>query len=123
MDVDNVLFQIDLDNDGGWIAPTLSYGIGEQYLAGTEMIISSVFDPNGALGTATSLEILYQWDLSGVAGSIGNYRIEFGTGAHVPIPEISLASSSLFTAVTVPEPSSSALFAIGALGLALRRKH
>jgi hypothetical protein len=121
LDVDNVVFQIDLDNDGGWIAPTLSYNGGSQNLAGTQLIISTEAT-NGAFGPATAQELLYQWDLGEVAGSINDYRIEFGTGLHIPIPEISLASSSSFTAVTVPEPSSSALFALGALGLALRRK-
>ncbi|MGJ8657999.1 MAG: PEP-CTERM sorting domain-containing protein [Akkermansiaceae bacterium] len=120
-DVENVVFQIDLDNNSDWVAPTLSYNGGAQAISAVEMIISSEAT-SGAFGPATAQELLYQWDLSAIADNITDYTIEFGTGVHIPIPELSLASSEAFTVVSVPEPSSSTLITLGALGLLIRRK-
>lgn len=126
----NVIFQIQIGEAWGYdfydgLLPTLSFNGGEQQLeAGYSTIVEQFY--NGTVEMPTGPEdvfintYLLQWDLSGIDVDITDFSISFAGVQHAQIYSLRLDQSDLFTAV--PTPGSLALFGLGSLLMARRRR-
>jgi hypothetical protein len=102
-----IVFQGNMSAD---VLPLLNYNGGTQSIAATYFYLAD---------NATGYDdYVYQWDLSGVAGAITSYDIQFG--AHFAATSFSINTGDSFSQV-VPEPSS-ALLGAAALGLTFIRR-
>ena len=124
------------------LADSVSFNLGTVLLqtrtAGTELALDQVWlnytDGSGAHALApigsglldqsaqpggTGYSRFWQWDLTGLA--ITDYTVTFlASGQHLSFDAMTIDVASQYTAV--PEPSSAAIGALGALGLSMARR-
>lgn len=106
--------------------PTLNYNGGAQDLVATSSLLTDQFF-NGTVETPTGTENVYintyllTWDLSGIGDLFGSIAVKFNGVQHSQVYAMQLDQSD---ALAIPEPSSLALAALGAIGLlvAARRR-
>ena len=146
-DLQTVVFQLDIGQAFGYdlwnnSAPTLTYTTSAGTFTETAAFSSTLvkFDtgesvdmPIGPGGADEPVEIFqnlyaYQWDLSNVTDPITSFSIDYTAVEHSQIYAMQLDESDLFTGaafpLSVPEPSTYVLLALGAglLLLQIRRK-
>lgn len=119
--LETVIFQADLGSVLGAV-PVLSYNGGSQALA-ADFTGTSTGNFAGGFGGPPSPTTNYawQWDLSGVSGSITEFAIEWTTNPHGTIYQLDIAAGDSFAQV-VPEPTTSLLAALSLTLVAFRRR-
>jgi hypothetical protein len=129
--VENVVFQVQIGE--AWTydffngaLPTLSFNGGSQNLVATaSQLVDSLF--NGTVQMPTGPEDVFinthllQWDLSGL-GPITDFTVSFTGVQHAQVYGLRLDQSDSFALVSVPEPTSLAFWAIGALAMTVSRR-
>jgi hypothetical protein len=123
--LETVVFQLQIGTAYGLdlsSAPTLSYNGGSQALVATyAQLVSST--PNGDFGgSPTILNVLaYQWDLSGIEGTINSFSVSWAVAPHTQTYGVKLDQGSMMDqVVAVPEPSTYAI-AVGLVALIVFR--
>lgn len=115
-----LIFQADVGSPLAGL-PTLNWNGGSQALE-PQFSYSSTGDYSGGFGTtAPSSNLVWQWDLSGIAEDIGTYEILLSTTPHGTIYRMDLSAGSEFV-VAIPEPGSAALAGLALGILTLRRR-
>jgi len=129
--LETVLFQIQIDTafnldligtptitlytggtvDTGSVLTTLS--------AGYFQLLSSQSLGNTGFGDSFRNQIAFQWDLSGVAGSISAFKIDYNASVHTTTGALQVDQSDTFTQI-VPEPSACLLVGMGLTALVVR---
>ncbi|MCX8240174.1 MAG: PEP-CTERM sorting domain-containing protein [Akkermansiaceae bacterium] len=119
--LETVVFQADLGSSLGAV-PLLSYNGGSQALTADFTGISTGIFSSGFGGPPSpTTNHAWQWDLSGVSGSITGFAIEWTTNPHGTIYQLDLVAGDSFTQV-VPEPTTSLLAALSLTLAAFRRR-
>lgn len=119
--LETVIFQADLGSALGG-APVLSYNGGTQSLA-ADFVGTSTGNFLGGFGgpPEPTTNYAWQWNLSGVSGSITEFAIDWTTNPHGTIYQLDLAAGDSFTQV-VPEPAVPLLSALSLTLFVLRRR-
>ncbi|HYE21169.1 MAG TPA: PEP-CTERM sorting domain-containing protein [Tepidisphaeraceae bacterium] len=130
----NVVFQVQIQTSGGNSfqpggAPTLTYNGGTAVPAGAAkggyvwaQAPNGTFTPPGGEAQPLMTDVwAFQWDLSGIAGDIADFKIQFTGVAHAGIHAIRLDQSTVYATV-VPEPATLGLVGLAVAGLACGRR-
>ncbi|HSI34315.1 MAG TPA: PEP-CTERM sorting domain-containing protein [Tepidisphaeraceae bacterium] len=122
----NVVFQVQIQTADGESfqpggAPTLTYNGGTAVPAGAakggyvwaQAANGTFTPPGGEEGPLLTDVWAFQWELSGIAGDITDFKIQFAGIAHAGIHSMRLDQSTVYATV-VPEPAT-----LGVIGLAI----
>lgn len=119
-DLENLVLQIQIGEASGWdffedVLPALRID-GGSAIAPTLALLLEQFDsgtfegPNGPEPVYINTYLL-QWDLTGVAGSIGDISIAFNAVQHAQVYQLRLDQSDVYA--PVPEPGTLLLTVVG----------
>jgi hypothetical protein len=118
-----ILLQLDIGAALG-VFPVLHWNGGQQSLAAHfSVTVPGSYMASGPDGPVASVNHAWQWDLRSIAEPIDRYQIVWGslTNQHLTQFEIHVTAGNSFAQV-IPEPST-ALFAVCATALFLRRRN